>query len=647
MTTRDLLLLLLLQPSPASAMQHFILSSLGVAPPTSLNRTLVPLTLSSATLTDSPKPSLDVSPVTLDSYIVANEWILNNWSLPSAEESVMVDVQLTEWMDVNVSKLLIQAADKEVLEKELELSLVFGNGALRGLNGLVQIHVDGMKTAFESGWLPGDTHLNQLIFDATAVEELALQTSVTIEQVVIRSSKLSFPRMVLGLNTAVTTLTLMHNTIAGPIELTENEYNKLSNIAVFRATGNRVDMSRGEPMSCVREEMISGLAICIVKEVQSSATYADVLGGNDNNGVARARRILGSLSATIATSRDSSPAPVIVLISTCTVVLVVVLVVVMSFFRRVKSKARKLVDKRHSLTGRDDGSFLGPGGDTPSGVMDAGDAQIIADMDLGKGQVNLHKKLGTQGLWLGECKDTQVVALKFVPRELDMSIKEVNAVRMSYVPLRHDNIVHFLGSSWTDCEEVLIVVEHMAKGSLRSVLADTKIDLAWPQRLQMSKDICSGLNAVRSIEGINLSRNLTARSVLVDALLVCKVDIFDYALSLRTDWGPARSFGHGDIASRAPELLKGDKITAAAEVYALGVIFCEISSRSKLFEHELEERGPTLADIFIATEVVAQRLKPSPAEDAPAAFRALIVQCLCYEPSERPKLREVLDMFST
>uniref|UniRef100_M4C477 Protein kinase domain-containing protein n=1 Tax=Hyaloperonospora arabidopsidis (strain Emoy2) TaxID=559515 RepID=M4C477_HYAAE len=550
----------------------------------------------------------------------------------------MVDVQLTEWMDVNVSKLLIQAADKKVLKKELELSIVFGNGALRGLKGLVQIHVGGMKTTFESGWLPEGTHLNQLIFDATAVEELALRTSVTIEHVVICSSKLSFPTMVLGLNTAVTTLTYRVN---GKRVQQAFEYRGL------QSDGKSVDMSRGEPMSCIREEMIGELAICIVKEVQSSTTYVDALGENNNNAVARARRSLGSLSASTAVYRDSPLAPVIVLINTCSVVLVVVLIVVMSFFRRFKSKARKLVDKRHSLSGRDDGSFLGPGGDTQSGVMDAGDAKIIADMDLGKGQVNLHKKLGTQGLWLGEYKDTQVVALKFVPRELVMSIKEVNAVRMSYVPLRHDNIVHFLGSSWTDCEEVLIVVEHMAKGSLRSVLADTKIDLAWPQRLQMSKDICRGLNFVRSIERINLSPHLTARSVLVDALLVCKVDIFDYASSLRTDWGPARSFGHGDISSRAPELLKGDKITAAAEVYALGIIFCEISSRNKLFEHELEERGPTLADIFIATEVVAQRLKPSPAEDAPAAFRALTVRCLCYEPSERPKLREVLDMIPT
>lgn len=44
------------------------------------------------------------------------------------------------------------------------------------------------------------------IFDEATVENLELESTVTIQQVVIRKSNLSFPTAVLGLETAVKTL---------------------------------------------------------------------------------------------------------------------------------------------------------------------------------------------------------------------------------------------------------------------------------------------------------------------------------------------------------------------------------------------------------------------------------------------------------
>ncbi|KAF1784245.1 Protein kinase-like domain [Phytophthora cactorum] len=619
------ILFLLLQTLGASASERFVLSHTGnvSAPPS--GQTLVPLELSSAALTDLLTTSQDLSPVTLDSYVTGGEWTLNNWSAPLSQmlsegggtnHTVLVDVQLTDALDVAVSQLLVQA-DPTPLES-VDLSLSFGNDALAELSGLVQVHVDGVKATFEDQWLPAGVDLNQLMIDGSTIENLELGTTGTIQQVVIRKSNLSFPTAVLG--SSVTTLILEYNTISGPIELTKDEYTKLSNISDFRATGNTVDTTGSESSSCIKEETIGELAICIVIDVQNTNTsyYTGSPGSVDSSTQATGSLETQSASNT-SNTRSALSITAIVLACACTMVLVVVL----SFFRRFKRKASKFVDERLTFTNREDDLLAGRRSEPELEHALTEDAKILADMDLGKDQVTLHKKLGIQGLWLGEYQDTKVVALKFVPRELNMVLEELNAVRLSYAPLRHDNIVTFLGSSWTDREEVLIVVEHMSKGSLRS-----------------------RLDFIRSTQGSKLSRNLTARSVLLDAQLTCKLDIFDYASSLRTDLVPVRSFGHGDIASRAPELLKGEEITAAAEVYALGVIFCEISSRSKLFERVSEERGHTMADIFIATEVVAQRLKPTLAEDAPADFRALALRCLSYVPSERPKISEILSMIS-
>ncbi|CAH0516437.1 unnamed protein product [Peronospora belbahrii] len=608
---------------------------------------LVPLELSYAALTDLLMTrSQDFAPVRFDTYVNGTDWILNNWSIPvstmltqfhTSNESVLIAIQLDDVLDVTVSQLRIQADEKS---KDVDVSLVFNTNAVAGMKELVEIHVSGMKTTFEDGWLRQGVKLNQLMFDETTVMKLELETAVTIQHVVIRHSNLSFPTSVLGLETRVATLILEHNTIAGPIVLTESEYVQLSRISDFRATANTIDTPDDGSALCIKTRTIRDLGICIVDDVQS--TDASCSDGSDGS-VEQTTGPLETLSASTSSNRGVSSIIVIVLSSTCTLVLVVVV----SFFRRFKRKASKLADGRLTSSNREHGLLAGQQGETErSEVTVTGVTKILADMDLGKNQVMLYKKLGVQGLWLGEYKDTKVVALKFAPRDLKMSTKELNAIRMSYVPLRHDNVVYFLGSSWTDCAEALIVVEHMSMGSLRLVLADEKIDLAWPTRLQMSKNICSGLSFVRSMKRVKLSRNLTAKSVLLNAQFVCKMDIFDYALSLRTDLVPVRSYGDGEIASRAPELLKGNKITAAAEVYALGIIFCEISLRSKLFQRVFEERGPTMGDICIATEVVAQRLKPLPAQDAPADFKKLALRCISYEPSQRPALSEVLRSIS-
>ncbi|CAI5701877.1 hypothetical protein KXD40_000211 [Peronospora effusa] len=633
--------LLLPQMLRASDIKRFVLSWTGRSKNISPHQTLVPLELSSAAMTDLlPMSQNFLSPIELDTYVNGAEWKLNQWSVPlskiltqlsGSDQSVVVDVQFDDAMDVNVSQLVIQADNKP---KDVDVSLTFGTNALSGLKKLNQVHVVSMKTTFENKWLPEGVKLNQLIFDRATVEKLELETSVTIQQVVIRHCNLSFPTAVLELDTAVKSLILEHNTIVGPIVLTKNEYAQLSSISDFKATANIIDSLSSGSTSCVMEETIGGLTICIANDAQSKARLSY---SNKN-----ATGSLETQSANTTSTRAASSVSAIMMVSACTLALVVVL----SFFNRFKRKASRFVDERLTLSNREDGLLTGREVETGSQLAGTGDTKVLADMDLGKNQVILHKKLGMQGLWLGVYKETNVVALRFIPQELHMSLKELNAVRMSYVPFRHDNIVRFLGSSWTDREEVLIVVEHMPMGSLRSVLADEKIHLSWPKRLQMSKDICSGLNFVRSIQGTKLSRNLTAKSVLLDEQFSCKLDIFDYASSLRTELVPARSFGNGDIASRAPELLKGDNITAAAEVYALGVIFCEISSRSKLFQYVSEERGPTMADIFIATEVVARRLEPLPAEDAPADFQALALRCIRYEPSERPKLSEICSMIS-
>lgn len=60
-----------------------------------------------------------------------------------------------------------------------------------------------------------DVVVDGRIFDETTVDKLYLDSTVTIQQVVIRNSNLSFPTAVLGLDTAVTTLYVEMVELAG------------------------------------------------------------------------------------------------------------------------------------------------------------------------------------------------------------------------------------------------------------------------------------------------------------------------------------------------------------------------------------------------------------------------------------------------
>ncbi|RLN96198.1 hypothetical protein BBJ28_00001670 [Nothophytophthora sp. Chile5] len=518
--------------------------------------------------------------IPFDTYVTGAEWMLQNWSAPLETLGMVLQSASDQTVELDVQFPDSVGADVPILMFELDTTWTFD-----------------LALVFGSDALAGLPALSQVILE--------------------------------------------YNTIAGPIELSEDEYTLLQNISVV-STGNTVEssLSSSSSSSCVKEGIVGKLTICIVSSVQNYGTSAAVGSASST----QSKRTVEPESSNSADSSSAMSSAMIVLVCAC----VVVVVVGAGFFRRFKRKASKFVEDRLTLTNQEDGllSATSHGSEAETEPSLVGDAKLLVEMDLGKDQVTVHKKLGVQGLWLGEYHNDKVVVLKVVPRTLHLSLKEVDAIRLSYVPLQHANVVHFLGSSFTEREEVLVVVEHMARGSLRSVLADERTELAWPQRLQMSQEICSGLAFLRSIRGVEVSRNLAAKSVLVNGNLTCKLDIFDYASSLRTDLAPIRSYGQGDIVSRAPELLTGGELTPAAEVYALGVILCEISSRSKLFEHLAAERGPTLADIFIATEVVAQRLKPTPAEDAPAAFRELALRCLAYEPSDRPTASEVVELLS-
>jgi tRNA A-37 threonylcarbamoyl transferase component Bud32 len=81
--------------------------------------------------------------------------------------------------------------------------------------------------------------------------------------------------------------------------------------------------------------------------------------------------------------------------------------------------------------------------------------------------------------------------------------------------LRHPHVVLFIGVCLR-APNVCIVTEWMQRGSLRDVLDDQSLDLAWPLRLSIVRGIALGLVHLHSYTPAILHRDLNSSNVLID-----------------------------------------------------------------------------------------------------------------------------------
>jgi serine/threonine protein kinase len=284
----------------------------------------------------------------------------------------------------------------------------------------------------------------------------------------------------------------------------------------------------------------------------------------------------------------------------------------------------------------------------------------LSDVDLGRHAVRGEMRLGTNKLWRADYRGETVAAMQVNVESLRERDRDIEAVVASCVALRHPNVVEFLGTSMGTGEEMWLVAEYMTRGSLCSIMATSKLtDLTWETLHRLSLQLATALAFVQSMRDAMTSPRLptlSSRSVLFDDELNCKLDVFEFAQSVRDDAQPVLSYGQGEIPYRAPELLRhalhsptatslqplSMADVATAEVFALGAVLCELSLQSPLYSDITDTRGLAIGEIFIARQVAEGRLRPAPAADVPVDMARLLDACLAYEPAERPTIEQIV-----
>ncbi|KAL6490906.1 hypothetical protein MHYP_G00012510 [Metynnis hypsauchen] len=221
----------------------------------------------------------------------------------------------------------------------------------------------------------------------------------------------------------------------------------------------------------------------------------------------------------------------------------------------------------------------------------------------------------------------QVMALKMNTLASNRAnmLKEVQLMNR----LSHPNILRFVGVCVHE-GHLHALTEYINGGNLEQLL-DSDVYLSWSVRMGLGLDIARGLQYLHS-KGI-FHRDLTSKNCLVRwENDVCTAVVGDFGLAEKI---PDYSDGTqkqplaivGSPYWMAPEVLRGEQYDEKVDVFAYGIILCEIIGRIQADPDFL----PRTEDFGLDVDAFQHMVR-----DCPPAFFSLAVTCCSMKVQSRP-----------
>ncbi|MBN3288692.1 TESK1 kinase, partial [Polyodon spathula] len=200
--------------------------------------------------------------------------------------------------------------------------------------------------------------------------------------------------------------------------------------------------------------------------------------------------------------------------------------------------------------------------------------------------------------------------------------------------LSHPNILRFLGVCVHE-GQLHALTEYINGGNLEQLL-NSDVSLCWSVRMRLSLDIAKGLRYLHS-KGI-FHRDLTSKNCLVrceDGLFSVVVGDFGLAEKIPnySDGGVKQPLAVvGSPYWMAPEVLRGEVYNEKADLFAYGIILCEIIARIQADPDFM----PRTEDFGLDTQAFQHMVG-----DCPAAYLQVAVSCCNMSPDQRPSFSEI------
>ncbi|RHZ78370.1 hypothetical protein Glove_165g12 [Diversispora epigaea] len=218
---------------------------------------------------------------------------------------------------------------------------------------------------------------------------------------------------------------------------------------------------------------------------------------------------------------------------------------------------------------------------------------------------------------LHENEDSKLFYEKFV-KELT-NITTVN---------NHDNIINFYGIT---IGTYYLVLQYAKDGDLRTYLRNNFKSLDWQIKINMAKDITSGLNYIHGENMVH--KDLHSKNILVHE---GRLLITDLGLSQPLD-SNSNSMAGGTYAYTDPEYLRNQKEykrNKASDIYSLGVLFWELSSGRPPFN--------IIPNLEILKLVISGK-REAPINETPKDYITLYSSAWNYDSKKRPAIENIFD----
>jgi serine/threonine-protein kinase len=264
-------------------------------------------------------------------------------------------------------------------------------------------------------------------------------------------------------------------------------------------------------------------------------------------------------------------------------------------------------------------------------------SRLSATLDIGSifgSRYRILAELGSGGMGVvykaHDMELGDIVALKMLKPGMLVDAEQLERLKSEIRLARritHPNVLRTFDFGEVDGRPY-ISMEYVRGLTLRYLLNETR-RMPYSAGLRIARQLCAGLAAAHEV-GI-LHRDIKPENLILEQAGNAKLMDFGIARPIRRDAPDNTQPGTfvGTPNYSAPEQLAGETVDQRADIYASGVLLCE------MFCGRLPYSGSNTLEIYVA-QMQQEPIKPSQFwPEIPSALEAIILRCLQRQPAAR------------